>query len=245
MTVSAIAHRGRPSRRSVTLVGGDVPITLGWSGSVPVLVFGALFAAYSRNAGPGTVILAALVGAIGGAVSLIVHELGHVGVARRVPGVRPVRISLIALGAATYLDGAYRNGRDQLRVAIGGPAASFAFSVPMFALIALPIATPLRFAAFLLGLLNLGIGAFSLLPLHPLDGHKLLVGAVWAIVRSETRARRIVRRTGRALIALDLVAGSAVIVERPLIGGFSAAVVVTFLIQRVVLRRLSSARAGT
>src|SRR5437764_13792802 len=100
MTASAIAHRRGPSRQSFTVIGGSVPITLGWSGSVPLAVFGALFAAYSRNAGPGTVILATLFGAIGGAVSLIVHELGHVRVARRVPGVRPVRISLIALGAA-------------------------------------------------------------------------------------------------------------------------------------------------
>jgi Zn-dependent protease len=209
---------------------------------VPVLLLGSFFAAYSRQSSAGTIIVVSIIGAFGGALSLVVHELGHVRVARKIQGVRPVRIALFSMGAATYLDGAYRSGRDQLRVALGGPAASFAFALPMFALIALPVATPLRLAAFLLGLLNIAIGAFSLLPLHPLDGHKFVVGVVWALVRSESRARQIVRRTGRALFALDVAAGSGLIIERPLTGGITLIVVGSFLVQKKILRRASSSR---
>ena len=73
-------------------------------------------------------------------------------------------------------------------------------------------------AALGLALLNIGIGGLSLLPVHPLDGHKLIVGLVWWAVGSEDRARRIIRRTGIALLAVDASSVALLLAAKPLIG---------------------------
>jgi len=200
------------------LVRWPVPIVLSHGALVPLGLFGLIFVAFSGTSKPSVLAATALLGGVGGVVSLIVHELGHVSVARRLSGVRPKKVSVMSLGAAAHLEGSYRNGREQARIALGGPEASFAFAlalaVPMF----LPAPTDLKVGALGLALLNLGIGGLSLLPIHPLDGHKLLVGLVWWVVGSEERARRIIKRIGTGVLAVDLSFAVLLLAERPVIG---------------------------
>jgi len=199
---------------------GPVPIVVTRGGLVPVTFLAAAFAAYSVSARPLLIAGAAALGGLGGALSLVVHELGHVRAARRLPGVRPARISLIWLGAVTQFEGAYRSGREQIRVALGGPAASLAFAVVLTFGAALPIPRPLALGCFGLALLNVAIGVLTLIPVQPLDGYKLVVGLLWCLCGVEERARSIVRRLGRACVAVDVVATSVILVEKPLLGGF-------------------------
>jgi Zn-dependent protease len=200
------------------LVRWPVPIVLSHGALVPLGLFGLIFVAFSGTSKPSVLAATALLGGVGGVVSLIVHELGHVSVARRLSGIRPKKVSVMSLGAAAHLEGSYRNGREQARIALGGPEASFAFAlalaVPMF----LPAPTDLKVGALGLALLNLGIGGLSLLPIHPLDGHKLLVGLVWWVVGSEERARRIIKRIGTGVLAVDLSFAVLLLAERPVIG---------------------------
>jgi Zn-dependent protease len=200
------------------LVRWPVPIVLSFGALVPLGLFGLIFVAFSGTSKPSVLAATALLGGVGGVVSLIVHELGHVSIARRLSGVRPKKVSVMSLGAAAHLEGSYRNGREQARIALGGPEASFAFAlalaVPMF----LPAPTGLKVGALGLALLNLGIGGLSLLPIHPLDGHKLLVGLVWWAVGSEERARRIIKRVGTGVLAVDLSFAVLLLAERPVIG---------------------------
>ncbi len=200
-----------------------------------MLIFASLFAAYTRYAGHPSLAMvgtAAVTGALGGMVSLVVHELGHVHAARRTHGVRPIRVSVIALGAATHLEGAYRTGRDQMRVAISGPVASFALAVLLVAGIALPLATSFRWALFLLAGLNVTLGLAALLPIHPLDGHKAIVGLIWAVLKSERKARSIIRRLGMIAVAADLAAGSMLLLERPKLGCVIATLAVAILAEK-------------
>lgn len=110
--------------RVIVLSRRPVPIVLTRGGVLPIVLLAAGFALYSAGARPLLVVSGALVGGLGGAVSLIVHELGHVRAARRLEGVRPQGVSLMWMGAATEFHGAYRTGRQQVRVALGGPVAS-------------------------------------------------------------------------------------------------------------------------
>jgi Zn-dependent protease len=225
------------ARRPIVLLPTTIPVSLTWGGLVPIGVLAAAFAVMSHTGSATMVIAAAAIGGIGGALSLVVHELGHVAASRRVAGIRAARVALIWGGAATYFNGAYRNGRDQIRVALGGPAASFLFAFPVAALMALPMPTPVRYAAFLLGLLNLTIALLALLPVAPLDGHKLLVGALWCALGSESTARKVLKRIAVAAIGLDLACGAFVIAERPLAGGLAAAIVAVAFAQKHLLRR--------
>ena len=199
---------------------GSVPIVLTRGGLFPVAFLAGTFAVYATGATPLLIAGAAALGGLGGALSLVVHELGHVRAARRLSGVRPARISLIWLGAVTHFEGAYRSGREQIRVALGGPAASFAFAFVLTFGAALPIPRPLAFGCFGLALLNVAIGVLTLIPVQPLDGYKLVVGLFWCLCGVEERARSIVRRLGKGCIAVDAAAASFILVEKPLLGVF-------------------------
>jgi Zn-dependent protease len=223
-------------RRPIVLLPTPVPVSFTWGGLLPMVLLGAGFASMSHTHSAAMVMAAAVIGGIGGAVSLVVHELGHVVAARRVAGVRAARISLIWMGGATYFNGAYRSGRDQIRVALGGPAASFLFAFPMVGAMALPLPVAVRFAIFLLALLNVAIAVLTLLPVHPLDGHKLILGALWWMVGSKARARKILRRAAIACIALDLTFGAVLMAQQPLYGMLAAALVVSAFAQKHLLR---------
>jgi len=207
---------------------------------VPLGVFALIFVAFSGGSKPSVLAAAALLGGVGGIVSLIVHELGHVSVAKRLAGVRPKKVSVMSLGAAAHLEGSYRNGREQARIALGGPGASFAFALALAVPIFLPGPTGLKVGALGLALLNLGIGALSLLPIHPLDGHKLLVGLVWLAVGSEERARRIIKRVGTGLLAVDLSFAVLLLAERPVIGATVIAVAAVAYGQKRLVRAPST-----
>jgi Zn-dependent protease len=203
---------------SILVLRRPIPIVVTPGGLIPVGVFSLLFVAFSGLSTPSGLLAFAALGGIGGVVSLIVHELGHVSIARKLPGIRPVKISVISLGAATHLTGFYRNGRDQARMAIGGPQASLAFALALALPVFLPTPVWLKLGALALALLNVLIAVLSLLPVHPLDGHKLIVGLVWWAVGSEAKARRIIRRVGIALLAVDVSAVVLLLAERPLFG---------------------------
>src|SRR4051794_10065360 len=120
------------------LLQHPVPVTIGQGGLAPILILGALFAAVSARAGL-PIATATVLGMVGGTASLVAHELGHVRAARKLSGLRPVGVSLIWLGAATRLEGAYASGRDQARVAIAGPRASFGIALALLSFLFLPL----------------------------------------------------------------------------------------------------------
>jgi Zn-dependent protease len=194
-----------------------VPIVFSRGAFVPVGVFALVFVAFSGSSAPAVLAAVALLGGVGGVVSLIVHELGHVSIARRLSGVRPEK------------------------VALGGPEASFAFALALTIPVLLPAPTTLRLGALALVLLNVTIGVLSLLPVHPLDGHKLIVGLVWWVVGSEARARRIIRRVGFSLLAVDASAVVLLLAARPLMGVVVAALAAVAFAQK----RLVGARPRT
>lgn len=213
-----------------------VPIVLSRGALVPLGLFGLIFVAFSGASKPSVLAATALLGGVGGVVSLIVHELGHVSVARRLSGVKPKKVSVMCLGAAAHLEGSYQNGREQARIALGGPQASFALALALAVPVFLPAPTGLKVGALGLALLNLGIGGLSLLPIHPLDGHKVIVGLVWWAVGSEERARRIIKRVGTGVLVVDLAFAVLLLAERPVIGLTVIAVAAVAYGQKRLLR---------
>src|SRR6266516_2699225 len=152
----------------------------------------------------------------GGVVTLMSTNWVTSASPRRLSGVRLEKVAVMSLGAAAHFDGSYRNGREQARMALGGLQAPFAIALALV-------------------LLNVAIGVLSLLPFHPLDGHKLIVGLVWWVVGSEARARRIIRRVGFSLLAVDASAVVLLLAARPLMGVTVAAVAaVAFAQKRLV-----------
>ena len=222
-------------RRSAKTLS-SVPIRLGRGGLAPVVAFAAVFAALGPKIGL-PIGMAALVGGIGGTASLLIHELGHVHVARKLSGVRAASISLIWLGAATRVDGKYLTGREQTRVAIAGPRASFGFALSLVAVCFLPIPVGVKEALLVLALFNLAIVVVNLVPAHPLDGHKLAVGLLWSATGCEKKARRIIRRIGLGAAAFEIPSAVFLLVEKPQIGVAVVVMAASFLAQKRLCRQ--------
>jgi Zn-dependent protease len=218
-----------------------VPIRIGADGLAPVTVMAAAFATFALETGL-PVVMAALLGAVGIAASLLVHEFGHVRAARRVAGIRVVGISLIWLGAATRFEGGFENGREQARVAIAGPGASFAFALSLVALCVLPMPTPVKEAVLFLALFNVALAVMNLVPAYPLDGYKVAVGLLWSATGSEKKARKIIRRIGMGCAAIELPSAVFLLAQRPQLGVAVAVMAGGFVAQQrfVARKRLAS-----
>jgi Zn-dependent protease len=100
--------------------------------------------------------------------SVLVHELGHAVVARR-RGVRIGGIELQFFGGVANIITPPRSARDEMLIAAAGPAVSLMLA-----------ATGLYFGRLLhssfvtyIGLTNLVLGIFNLLPALPMDGGRI------------------------------------------------------------------------
>lgn len=220
----------------LVLLQHPIPVTIGQGGLVPVFALGALFAGIGARGGL-PVATAAVVGAIGGTASLVAHELGHVRAARKLTGLRPTGVSLIWLGAATRLEGAYSSGRDQVRVAIAGPRTSFAVALSLIPVLFLPIPIGLRDIVITLAALNVAIGVLSLIPANPLDGYKVISGLLWTALGSETAARRLIGRLAVGWVAVEVVGAGFLLVEKPLLGAMVVAIGASLFGQKLFARR--------
>jgi len=216
-----------------------VPISVDRTGLGPVVMLAGIFGAFSYAAGlPLTSSL--LLGGIGGPVSLLFHELGHARAAQRLDGIRAASISLMWLGAATRLEGRYASGREQMRVAIAGPQASFLFALSLLLVAVFPLSFELRGSLLLLALFNVLLGVINLVPARPLDGYKLIVGLLWWALGSETKAKRLIGRVGRGLVVFELSSCALLVIEKPQLGLFVVAIAGSLYCQKLLLKHLRS-----
>ena len=184
-----------------------------------------------------------MLGGIGGTASLLVHEFGHVRVARSLGGIQSARVSLVWLGAATRIEGAYATGKEQSRVAIAGPRASFEFACSIAALTALPMPLEFRKALLLLALLNVAIGVLNLVPAYPMDGYKLVHGLLWSATGSEHKAQQALGRVGHVAFLVGPAVMTALVIAKPNIGVGASFMAGTLVAQKRLMR--SSCRART
>jgi Zn-dependent protease len=138
--------------------------------------------------------------------SVLVHELGHALLARRL-GVPIAGIGLHVFGGAAEMVGLPRRPDDEIAIAAAGPAVSFALSGLSYVLAAI---TGVHVLAVLAGV-NLALGAFNLLPVFPSDGGRIL--RAWlarrhGLVRATALAVGVGRVMCLVLGAIGLLTGS-------------------------------------
>lgn len=98
-----------------------------------------------------------------GLLACLVHELGHLGAAKCLGG-HPEQVSLTAVGAEMTMrySRTLSYGEDTV-VALAGPAANLVLGGLAWA-----------GQLYVLAALSVGVGAFNLLPIRPLDGARIL-----------------------------------------------------------------------
>lgn len=132
--------------------------------------------------------------------SVLLHELGHALMARRL-GVHVAGIELHFFGGAAQMVGLPRTPRQEIAIAAAGPAVSFGLAVLGHALALLTGSSVLA----LFGWVNLVLGAFNLLPLFPSDGGRIL-RALLAQKRGLVWGTEVAVKVGRVLlVAMGIV----------------------------------------
>lgn len=150
---------------------------------------------------PGAVFSAAVATAILFFLSVLAHELGHSLVSARL-GMPVPRITLFIFGGLAQLSGEPKRPRDEFLISAAGPLVSLLLALGFSALSwAGPDRVGIPLAAFgkWLGLVNLGLGLFNLLPGLPLDGGRILRALVWSRTNSFRKATIVAGWTGRIL----------------------------------------------
>lgn len=163
------------------------------------------WAAWSSYTGGGTW-FAALMGVVFLLTvfgSVLLHELGHALTARRF-GIRTRQILLLPIGGVAQLEGEPRTPRQELLVALAGPAVNFVIAAVLALWMALGfVPTTGLFGALLVA--NLSIGLFNLIPAFPMDGGRVL-RALLAERMGGFRATQLAVKIGKvAAITLGIV----------------------------------------
>lgn len=118
--------------------------------------------------------LVGLAGAVGLFTSVLVHELGHAVVARAY-GVEVREIRLWFLGGVAQFDEMPKQRGAEAVVAIVGPIVSFIIGYGLlFAAPTLAASSAAFMVAAYLGVTNVALAVFNLLPAIPLDGGRVL-----------------------------------------------------------------------
>jgi Zn-dependent protease/CBS domain-containing protein len=162
----------------------------------------------------------AIVAAVTFFVSLLLHELGHAVIARR-EGMEIDGITLWLFGGVARFKGMFPSAGAEFRIAIAGPLVSLALGVAFVAL-AWAAGLPGEADGVLawLGVINLVLLVFNMLPALPLDGGRVLRSALWGAKHDFAWATHVAAGIGRGFGYLFIAGGLALFVFQ---GTFSGA----------------------
>ena len=141
-------------------------------------------------------------------VSLLLHELGHSLAARR-EGIKVSSITLHLIGGVARMERESSTAMGSFRVAAAGPAVSFLLAGLLLASqhSADHVNPLLGNLVAQLGVLNLALALFNLLPGLPLDGGLILKSLVWQFTGSQRRGIQVATATGRLLSLTAIMVG--------------------------------------
>jgi Zn-dependent protease/CBS domain-containing protein len=139
--------------------------------------------------------------------SVLAHELGHSFVARK-QGINVRSITLFLFGGLANLEKESETPGEAFWVAIAGPLVSFfLFGVLTLLAATMPLAAPVAAIVSLLGMVNLSLGLFNLIPGLPLDGGNILKAIVWKVTGNPYRGVKFASWVGQAFGWLAIASG--------------------------------------
>lgn len=150
-----------------------------------------------------------VVAATGFALTVVLHEMAHVLVARRL-GVPGNRITLDLRGGRAELSTRAPSPRAEAVIAVAGPAANVLLAAGCVALgrWTLSSATAAQVLLGLVATLNLALAVINLLPLLPLDGGRVLRAFLWSRTGSYDRGTQLAWRCTRIGLTILALAGA-------------------------------------
>jgi Zn-dependent protease/CBS domain-containing protein len=165
--------------------------------------------------GAGTIVLWALGAGLALALfgSVLAHEFSHSLVARA-RGVEVNEITLFIFGGAAKLRNEPRDAASEFLIAAAGPALSVVLGTGVLVLAASlegALSPAIHAGLWWLGMINLSLAIFNLVPGFPLDGGRILRAILWWRTRDFERATVGAARTGQVLAAILMVVGGVMV----------------------------------
>ena len=137
--------------------------------------------------------------------SVLAHEFSHALVARRL-GLKVGGITLFIFGGATTIETESASPRDEALIALAGPVSSLVIGAALLAIGAIVQQAEVQALVGWLGVINVALGAFNLVPGYPMDGGRVLRAILWRIGGDPLTATRRAAMVGR-VIGYLMVAG--------------------------------------
>jgi len=194
-----------------------IRISINWSWLVVfVLIVWSLasevFPAQNDGLSDGVYAAMAVAAALLFFASLLLHELGHAIQARR-EGMEIDGITLWLFGGVAAFRGIFPSAGAEFRIAIAGPLVTLVLGALFVGLaIVTPMADAVDGVLAWLGITNLLLLVFNLLPALPLDGGRVLRSALWGARGDFGWATRVAAGIGRAFGFAFIAGGIALLI---------------------------------
>jgi len=145
-------------------------------------------------------------------LSVLAHELAH-SLVSRLQGIPVQRITLFLFGGVASIVKEAATPLGEFLMALAGPVSSLIIATFFGALwlvtrFIIKIEPIVAISAYL-GLINVSLALFNLIPGFPLDGGRLLRSFLWGITGDYRQATRIAIGMGRAVAMLFIIGGVA------------------------------------
>lgn len=165
-------------------------------------------------------------------VSLLAHELSHSLVARA-RGIPVEGITLFIFGGVSRTRGEAKTPGDEFWIAVVGPITSLVIGIVLWFVGAFGVrggwSIPVSGSALYLGVLNVALAVFNLVPGFPLDGGRVLRSIIWKATGNMTRATYWASQVGKVIGYILIVLGIFEAFAVNLIAGIWLAVIGWFL----------------
>ncbi len=212
--------RPRQNLQLARIFGIRVGVSASWFVVLFIMIYWLATEYFPAILGDGTnstTYLVAVGAALGYFASLVLHELGHALMARRL-GIPVAGIDLWFLGGMSYMRREPETASEELKIAAAGPAVTLALcaifvgagalltSGGRYAELAVTsgtaTTTPLVALVGWLGLINVLLLVFNIVPAFPLDGGRIARAVIWLRTGDRNRATRASGRSGQAFALL-------------------------------------------
>lgn len=181
-----------------SVFGFKIRLDVSWF-VVAVLVTWSLAAAAFPEMAPDlsttTYWIMGVVGALGLFASVVAHELSHATVARYY-GVDMRGITLFIFGGVAEMTDEPPHPKAEFWVAIAGPIASVVIGLLFLAVGLVGMPGSARTVIGYLGVINIALAVFNMIPAFPLDGGRILRSILWQWKDSLRQATRITSTIG-------------------------------------------------
>jgi stage IV sporulation protein FB len=195
------------SLRLIRVFGTDVKVHVTF-----LLVLAFLLVNTQAQAGPAAALVMGII-FIGLFLCVLLHEFGHILMARHF-GIRTPDVLLLPIGGVARLERMPEEPRQELLIALAGPAVTFAIAALLYPVLQLTGDPPLwsqgdwdsQGVLKQLFYMNVVLLGFNLIPAFPMDGGRVL-RALLAMRLDYVRATRIAATIGQAAAIIGAVVG--------------------------------------